>query len=177
MASYSGAGALSTKTMPSIVNGVPRGWIAASKDHMVADPGTVTVYAIASHDPQNEWNVAVREQELGAARQHPAVTARLEDEYALVGGGAFDTYLDPGNLLVQSRPGDDGKSWIAGGKDHLVPSPANTKAYAIGLRNVKLGKPNCYLKNSTSVVAQHPNATIQASPARVVDEPNSSIAL
>ncbi|CAG0879143.1 unnamed protein product [Darwinula stevensoni] len=168
MVEYGGAGALLTKSMPLVVDGVPRGWMAASKDHLVVDPGYITAYAVALYDPTNLWKVIVNETELGTPQQHPVVTVQLEDSYALVGGGAYDMYAEPGNLLVASRPGDDGKSWIAGGKDHLVVSPANIKAYAIGLRSVLFGKPNCSLKSATSAMAQHPSQTITASPGRVI---------
>lgn len=176
-ASYSGAGSLLTKSMPLVVNGVPKGWIAASKDHLVVDPGYVTAYAIALYDPSDLWTVIVDENELGTPQQHPVVTARLRFGYALVGGGAYDMYTEPGNLLVECRPGDDGESWIAGGKDHLVVSPANISAYAIGLRNALFGEPICSLRSATSVVAQHPSQTIYASPGSVIGEPILSFTL
>ncbi|CAG0879145.1 unnamed protein product [Darwinula stevensoni] len=170
MANYSGAGSLLTKSMPLVVNGVPRGWIAASKNHFIPDPCVLTAYAIALYDPNDKWEVVVKEQELGAPQRNPVISAKLEDGFALVGGGAYDMFTEPGNLLVESRPSDDGKSWIAGGKDHIDASPAKIKAFAIGVRSVIFGKPTCSLKTSISFEDRSPSETVEASTGYAIGE-------
>ncbi|CAG0886551.1 unnamed protein product [Darwinula stevensoni] len=169
VAHYNADGALLTKSIPLMNNSVPQGWIAASKDHGNYDPHTLTVYAVALYDPNNDWDVTVNVAQLGSPVPFPEISVMLQDGYALTGGGAFDVWTGQGNLLVKSRPGDDSQSWIAGGKEHRASSPATMKAYAIGVRtSATRSTPTCALNSATSQTAQHPNVTVAATSGRVI---------
>jgi hypothetical protein len=151
-----GEGNLLTASYPSGNN-----WVAAGKDHQVASPSYITVFALGLYDPHDEWEVVVANQTSDPA-QHPQAVATLPEGYVLTGGGAFVDYGSGyGNLLTASFPNGD-SGWEARSKDHLVADPAKVTAYAIGIR----AKPGNHLRlrhtivSATGAVAQHPTAQV-----------------
>ena len=79
-------------------------------------------------DEQEIWDVVITESTSGTAA-HPSAMASVPDGYVCVGGGANDQWDGYGNLLTGTFPSDDGRSWTASGKDHVVSSPASITAY------------------------------------------------
>jgi hypothetical protein len=150
VANYTGYGSLLTASYPQDL----QHWYARSKDQGVSDPTTITVYALALYDPNNEWDVIIVKgvnatlpgtfgDAIGAS---PACArAFLPQGYTLTGGGAFVDWHGYGNLLTASYPisevkGGDSNGWEAQSKDHTddegtrVPDPSTLTAYAIGIR-------------------------------------------
>jgi hypothetical protein len=149
---WSGAGNLLTASFPS----GPQSWVAAGKDHEISSPASITAFALALHDPNNEWDVIIKSETSDPA-SHPQVIATLPSGYTLTGGGAFVDYHDAGNLLTASFPNSD-RSWEARSKDHDVSDPSQITAYAIGIRPRSGGRLTGTIKSATGNVAAHPNA-------------------
>src|SRR5262249_17358764 len=138
----------------------PRGlrtWLAAGKDHEIASPASVTAYALAIHDPGDEWDVIIRSETSDPA-PHPLATVTLPTGYALSGGGALVDWHGAGNLLTASFPSSE-LSWEVRSKDHDVSDPSRITAFAIG---VKPKSSNVHLErivvDATGPVAAHPGA-------------------
>ena len=135
-------------------------WSVAGKDHQEFSPASITAYALAIHDPNNEWDVVITQQTSDPA-QHPNITATLPDGYILTGGGAFVNYGNGyGNILTATFPSSQ-STWEARSKDHLVADPAQLTAYAIGIRH-RDGAIHLqgHIQQATGAVAQHPNAMV-----------------
>jgi hypothetical protein len=152
-------GALLTASYP---NGDLTAWLGSSKDHVDPQAHVLTTYAIGMRIAGMS-----REQLLGAihistgdsgAAPHPEATATLPDGFVLVGGGAKVEWTGAGNLLTASFPSTD-RSWTARSKDHEESSPANIRAYAIGLReNLPIGRVQAAIVPQDSGAAPHPSA-------------------
>ncbi len=71
---------------------------------------------------------------LGGPAPHPTASAVLDGAYALTGIGAEVRYAEPGSLLWQIEPFDQGVT--ASAKDHTQASPAAIKAWAVAIRIV-----------------------------------------
>lgn len=127
---YSGDGQLLAKSYPTAGG---RSWRVQSKDHLRSDPGYITAFAVAMHDPHDEWEVKIFSK-LSTLAQHPNATATVEPGYTLVGGGGNVFYQEPGNVLVRSQPSGP-SGWLVASKDHLQPAPSRLMAYAIGVRS------------------------------------------
>jgi hypothetical protein len=156
---WRGAGNLLTASYPANA----RTWIAASKDHGIADPATVTAFAVALNDPHDEWDVAIVSA-AGAVDAHPTAVASLPPNYTIVGGGARIQWSGGGNLLTASFPRDR-RSWEARGKDHGESSPAAITAYAIGIRARNgLAFPETRIVTVRSNIAAHPEAAMTVPP-------------
>ena len=159
---YTGGGNLLTQTQPGTVG--ENSWMAAAKDHMVADLATLTVYAIGLRDPNDDWEVGIFSQ-TSALAAHPTVTASLPGGYALTGGGCKVNWQTPagypGNLLTASFPASL-STWECRSKDHQLPSPATVTAYVIGIRpkNPLLPLPAVQITSQGSPVAPHPTAVV-----------------
>jgi hypothetical protein len=109
-------------------------WTARSKDHLTPDEAKITAYAIGLQ-PKRGNNVKIIHaitERTGPVAAHPAAQVAVADGFTLSGGGAIDNWNAPGNLLTALYP--HGVSWVAAGKDHIDPSPANITVYAIGIR-------------------------------------------
>jgi hypothetical protein len=160
---WSGMGNLLTASYPKNL----QTWSAAGKDHEQASPASITAYALAFADPNNEWDVIIK-QETSNPAQHPQAIATLPDGYVLTGGGAFVDYQGYGNLLTATFPTSD-SAWEARSKDHDVPDPASITAYAIGLRHrsgaVRLMH---QIKSATSAPAQHPTTSVCLDPGFIL---------
>jgi hypothetical protein len=52
--------------------------------------------------------------------------------YKILGGGAFDDWMEPGNLLTDCCP-DGSDKWYVAGKDHQGVSPASITGYVVAI--------------------------------------------
>jgi len=127
---YSGAGCLLTESYP---NG--GSWIVKAKDHLVGNSASISAYAIALYDPNNEWDVRVF-QSTGSTANYPEADVRVDDGYVMTGGGAKNNWSGAGNLLTASYPITD-DTWKAKGKDHGNADRTNITVYAIGIKPAK----------------------------------------
>jgi hypothetical protein len=152
---WSGAGNLLTASYPK----GPQTWFAAGKDHEISSPAFITAFALALHDPKNEWDVIIK-SETSAPAAHPQAVATLPNGYTLTGGGAFVDWHGAGNLLTASFPTSD-LSWEARSKDHDVSDPSRITAYAIGMKPRSATKKLTHvIKSATGAVAAHPSARV-----------------
>lgn len=159
-----GPGNLLTKSSPQ-----GNAWIVQSKDHGTGSPARITAYAIALHDPNDQWEVLVVSNTSSVA-SHPEVRAVLPNTHVMTGGGAnvHWTAPAPGNLLTASFPEGSG-TWVAKSKDHSWGSPAALSAYVIGIRprnNTPL--PETRVFTAASEKTGHPAANVQVSAGYVV---------
>jgi hypothetical protein len=127
---WKGVGNLLTASFPESDNT----WRASGKDHLDADPASVSAFALAVYDPDDIWEVRI-------LRSRPSASGGTEQEvtvepgYVMVGGGAKADWTGVGNLLVASHPVAESKTtWHAQSKAHLKPDAGKITAYAIGLR-------------------------------------------
>jgi hypothetical protein len=156
---WSGSGNLLTASYPKSLNT----WAVAGKDHELSSPAPITAYAIALYDPNNEWDVTIKQQTSDPA-PHPTQVAVLPPGYVLTGGGAFVNWHGAGNLLTASFPSSD-NSWEARSKDHDISDPAQITAYAIGIRpRTTANHVKHIIKSAKGAVAAHPSATVCLDP-------------
>jgi vibriolysin len=153
---WTGAGSLLTASYPLNANT----WFAAGKDHEISSPAAITAYAIALHDPNDEWDVHIKSEPSNPA-PHPQAIAVLPAGYVLTGGGAFVNWHGAGNLLTASFPTSD-TSWEVRSKDHDISDPSQITAYAIGIRPKHNGKKLHHeIRREKGAVAAHPTAHVQ----------------
>ncbi len=55
-------------------------------------------------------------------------------DYVVIGGGAEGLQSPYGNMLTQSEPTDDLRSWEVSSKEHIYTNPIKIKAWAIGMK-------------------------------------------
>jgi vibriolysin len=160
---WSGFGNLLTATYPM----GPQTWFAAGKAHKVSSPASITAYALALFDPDNEWDVIIK-QETSDPAPHPQAVATLPAGYTLTGGGAFVDWHGFGNLLTTSFPTSE-LSWEARSKDHDTPDPSRITAYAIGVKprsgNLKL---QTSIVKSTGGRSNAPHAVVCLDPGWIL---------
>jgi hypothetical protein len=155
LVNWAGGGNLLTASYPEN----ERKWVAMSKDHRVSDPATITGWAIALHDPDDEWEVTYVSS-TGSTEAHPTSRASLPDGYAMTGGGARVNWGGEGNLLTASYPVDT-KTWEARSKDHELVSPASVTTYVIGLKPRRcVGARASEIFSAEGGVAAHPMAAV-----------------
>jgi hypothetical protein len=160
---WTGAGNLLTASYPMSVDT----WFAAGKDHEVSSPAAISAYAIALHDPNNEWDVKIVHETSNPA-PHPQAVAILPDDYVMTGGGAFVNWHGAGNLLTASFPNGE-HSWEARSKDHDISDPAQITAYVIGIKpRPGSKKVRHIIKSATGPVAPHPNAQVCLDPGWIL---------
>jgi hypothetical protein len=157
---WTGAGSLLTASFP--VN--DQTWFVAGKDHEVSAPASITAYAVALFDPNNEYEVTIKSEPSNPA-PHPQAIAVLPNGFLLTGGGAFVNWHGAGNLLTASFPTSD-KAWEVRSKDHDVSDPSQITAYAIGIRRRQANgkKLQHEIKKATGATAAHPSAQVQLDP-------------
>lgn len=153
---WTGSGNLLTSSYPATL----QRWVATSKDHREKDPATITVWAVAIHDPADQWEVRVFQQTSTQAN-HPSASVSVPSDYTMTGGGAQVHWTGAGNLLTASFPAGPHR-WEARSKDHGDPSPATITVYAIGVR-ARNGAtfPETRVFHNESVSRQHPNSTVE----------------
>ncbi|HVN58114.1 MAG TPA: hypothetical protein VMT63_07450 [Bacteroidales bacterium] len=115
-------------------------WQAQSKDHMIADPHYLEVYAIGMRidgvDPSYlRARIYTKQVTTTTPAHFPTATAVLPDNYLLVGGGAWDHYSSYGNMLTASYPLSNA-AWVGSGKDHRRSDLSTITVYAIGIQNI-----------------------------------------
>jgi hypothetical protein len=128
-ANWAQAGSLLTASYPEGADT----WVAKSKDHLVPEVTTLTIYVIGIR-PTNgsSFPSSIVFHSQSGKENHPSATVRIRAGYLLVGGGAQVDWEGAGNLLTASYP--DGKGgWTAASKDHVAPDPAVIEAYALGV--------------------------------------------
>jgi hypothetical protein len=171
---WKGAGNLLFSAFPSNpsdkANGVPWAysatWIAASKDHEVADPSTITAFDVVLIDPQEQYIVRQFQQEVPAAEQ-PRSEAILPAGFVMTGGGCNVEFPNnaPGSLLTGSFPatftdstGALRSKWVCIATDHDVTNMAGLGAYVIGVQpaNANIRMPKMCISQAVSGVAAHP---------------------
>ncbi len=152
---YSGAGCLITESYP---NG--NSWITKAKDHLVGNSASITAYAIAIYDPNNQWDVRVF-QNTGSSANYPEATVKVDEGYILTGGGAKDNWSGTGNLLTASYPVTS-DTWKAKGKDHGSADRTNITVYAIGIKPAKKCSKKIENKifQASSDVSNHPSGSV-----------------
>jgi hypothetical protein len=135
---YGGAGNILIASYPN--DGNPKNtWVAASKDHDVSDPATVTSYVIGML-PQTQSGAKFDIVQVIATSPNPAAaaeaTAVLPAGYSVIGGGAVAlSTTNAGSLMTDSFPTANG--WTARSHDHNDPDPARITVWAIGIRKVQ----------------------------------------
>lgn len=152
---WSGSGNLLTASFPKNA----QTWIARAKDHKRPSPANIDVWAIAIHDPSDEWEVDIFSTTSSPA-SHPSATATVNSNYVLTGGGAEAHWSTEGSLLTASYP-EGSVNWVAKSKDHKDPEKVSITAYAIGIRarNGVVG-PSIKIFTRTSSSAQHPSTEV-----------------
>ncbi|MCG8379087.1 MAG: cell envelope integrity protein TolA [Proteobacteria bacterium] len=152
---WKGAGNLLTSSYPKDA----QTWYASGKDHSHVSPSTITVWAIALHDPDNDWDVRIFNQ-TGQTAQHPNASITIPSSFVMTGGGAKVNWTGEGNLLTASFPKDQ-HSWEARSKDHSIASPGTITVYAIGIRR-RDGEQILESKifKNTGSKAQHPSVSV-----------------
>jgi hypothetical protein len=133
------------------------GRVAAAVTYL-ASPLTVKVWSCAN----------------STAVAHPVVQCSVDEDYVLVGGGAWATWSGPGALLTASFPADPNilRTWEARSKDHGVAEPHILFVYAIGLkiagvsRSTLLG--SAFVNRKTSAPSSRPTANAPMFPDNVM---------
>jgi hypothetical protein len=132
---YSGNGAFLTESRPLSSTT----WQAQSKDHIIADPHYLKVFAIGMRidnvDPAYLRSKIHIVSNTSAYSENPGTSVSVPANCILVGGGAFDNYVNGyGNMLKFSFP--IANEWNAGGQSYRRSDPCQITAYAIGIEDI-----------------------------------------
>jgi len=92
-----------------------------------------------------------------ASAQHPSTTLTVPSGYKILGGGAFDHYSEPGNMLTASYP-LSATQWFVAGKDQEKTSPATVTAFAFALLDPSNEWDVVIDSNTSAVKLPHPQA-------------------
>jgi hypothetical protein len=129
-----GAGNIGTASFPDNDNAT---WRARSKDHLVADPAIIRVYAIGlNHLLPDVGFVTVQIENTTSSPPvpHPQATASLPQGYAITGGGAEVHYSGAGSLLWMLAPTQtDGQDFTVASKDQVDSDLATITSYVLGI--------------------------------------------
>ena len=138
-------------------------WFAKSKDHKELDLGFVTAYAVAIHDPNDEWDVKIVTAQ-SVEGTTVSATATLPEGYVLTGGGAFDDFKEPGHLLFESYPYSS-NSWKASGRTvSYTTAVGKVTTYVIGIKHkTKETRTGCSIKSAQSSKVAHPKQFLSVS--------------
>jgi len=126
------------------------GWWAASKDHGISAPGSVTSYVSSMPTSIQVWTPTLgthtfqvqtfgRGVTSGVAAHPGIVVAGRSGEFALTGAGAsvdWESYGYYGNLLWKVMPRADIAGVEVSSKDHAWSSPATITGYVLGVKLV-----------------------------------------
>jgi hypothetical protein len=102
----------------------------------------------------------------GAVAAHPTASVTVPAGYKILGGGAFDHYTEPGNLLTASYP-QTLQTWFVAGKDHEQSSPASITAFALAV-NDPSNEWDVVIQQNTSLKLPHPQADAKLPPGYVL---------
>ncbi len=116
-----------TTSAPNASNG----WNAVSQDHLEAELGSVTAYAVGvkPRAPQSIFNVNLN-VDSSLASSEPDEDVAVASGDTLIGGGASISQRSFGNMLVASYP--NGTEWYARGHDNLEVDAETIDVYSIG---------------------------------------------
>ncbi len=163
-ANWTVSGSLLTQSQPSGPG--PNAWAAGAKDHLVADPASLTVYAVALSDSRDTWDVMVWQQ-TSAVAPNPVASIGVAAGYVMTGGGCVVNWKQDrgsaGNLLTASYPISN-TAWECRSKDHGAANPSSITAYVIGIRPKLAGVPLPLMQitSARSIVEAHPSALAPA---------------
>ncbi len=109
-------------------------WHVQAKDHVQADAGKITAYAVGLKCKAEgvKLQSAITTAKSGKSGR-PQAAAAAPSGYKMVGGGAAITFDGPGILLTGSYPIEDNQ-WKGLGKDHLAADNGTITVYCIGLK-------------------------------------------
>lgn len=164
---WQGMGSLLTASYPDEAN---NRWVAEAKSHGEKDPCTITAWAVALHDPHDEWDVEIEYHHSGKSNL-PRAHVRVREGYTLTGGGArvsWNHKKDFGNLLTASFPRDN-LTWEARSKAHGQESENEINVYAIGVKP-KVG-PNLLTSEIFSSESKDPESL----PSHIITVPSEYI--
>ncbi len=135
-------------------------WRAHAKDHESSSPASITAFAYALNDPNDDYQVFIQREKSDPA-SHPGAIATLPDGFVLTGGGASVQYSGAGSLLTATFPNSD-RSWEARSKDHDISDPAQITAFAIGIKPRKANVPPIFhtIVNHLGDIQPHPTARV-----------------
>jgi len=148
-------GAFLTQSRPDPVTNYTS-WIAASKDHSIPCTHNLYVFAIGmkitDYDPAElRSNICYIQSPLSSpASNLPTAQIYVPWDYQLIGGGAYDSNVGYGNMLIESYP--NGPWWVVKGKAHKRSAPSQVQAYAIGIRNIQYPGVGYILTSYTSLI-------------------------
>ena len=157
---WQGYGNLLTASYPSSATS----WTAAGKSAVESSPATITAYAVAIYDPNDDWEVSITESTSQQAA-HPYAAVAPTAGYTMTGGGAKANFSGAGSFLTASYPHFETTSgfyWYVNAKDHVHSDPATVTAYAIGIKGAwpDVQTPLVSVYETSSAVAQHPSVTV-----------------
>ena len=157
VARWTESGALLTASYPMREM---NGWIGSSKDHMVAHPHELDVYALGLKVQGMTREELFRHMYVAVSTSpvcpHPEARANLPPDYLVLGGGFKVDWHGAGNLATASFPSSL-HSWTARSKDHEVSDPSSITVYAIGIhRDLPVGTVETHIQRVDSGFAQHP---------------------
>jgi hypothetical protein len=137
----SGAGNMLTASYPVLTNGKVTGWTGMGKDHIQADPSTITAFVIGIQVPTITLDVDVVSA-TGTTAAYPVASVSAPAGNTVVGGGAIDNYgSGAGNMLTATYPlisRSDGAltGWSAAGKDQTQSDPSSITVYVVTLEAI-----------------------------------------
>lgn len=120
----------------SYPNSALTAWLVSTKDHVAPHPAIIKAYAIGLKikgltRSQLKSHIQVYAN-TSATVAYPDTSVGVASGFKLVGGGFNVIWTGDGNIATASFP--EGFKWRARSKQHIVPSPAKIRAYAIGIR-------------------------------------------
>lgn len=131
--------------------------IAKAKDHLHVSSTTVTAYATALHDQNNEWNIEIHSTTSSTGSLTPQATVSVPNTCVLTGGGASVNWKGAGSLLTAIYPVNS-SSCLAKAKAHGVDDYATITTYAVCIHPAISGNfPEQKIFSGTGVIAQHPS--------------------
>lgn len=115
--------------------GIGSSWAAAAKDHMVAEAGTVTAWAIGLRDDFLR-NMGLDVQRYGPVvsdpSAQPSTHVQAPPSRYVVGGGARAVWSNRGLLLTESYP-DNWQGWRVAATSHQEPEEGQVEAWALAI--------------------------------------------
>lgn len=135
---FANSGMLAIASYPE----TPFTWMVKGKDHIDADTGVATAYAIGIDDyiPNIGEIEVVIESTMSETQQYPEATSVVPDGYSLTSCGAevINDLGGAGSLLTILRPFTQGsQTWCnAAATDSVVVDPASIISYSIGIKDV-----------------------------------------
>jgi hypothetical protein len=145
-ADFTGQGAMLTGSFPTSQFQFLDSWTGRSKDHLVADPHTLRVFAIGikldgiSRQTLTNHMFAFGTSVTGGRQQ--AVRASVGWPMEVIGGGAEVRFTGAGAMLTGSQPDCTGppcRTWMAQSSDHITPDPHTLISYIISINPVIAG--------------------------------------